>query len=173
MNKEFSKWDSHKVLRETIGKHVSRVAGTLNLSASMVSKWQRSPKKDYADTNTGYINPIDRLDCVIREMETQNPDGAYYPIYWFCNRFGFSIPKKKMRLINDQQKTFLEAVLDWNKGFGETAAEIQVSIMDGKITEEEQDKIYKKAMRQIESLEKIISFKGVVAGTGANNTLAS
>lgn len=80
--------NSYEALAKTINRHTVRIARRLRLSTNMVNKWQE-PSTDFTDS--GALNPLDRIEEIIDEALKLNPQDAFTPIYWLAEQFNLIV----------------------------------------------------------------------------------
>lgn len=134
--KALASWKSYEALEECIRRDTPEVAKALHQSLSLVSKWKEQPATDEDFQQSGARNPLDRIETIISAVERIDPERAHVPIKWLCARFGFMPPVKMPEGVKGDKDIF-QAILAWNKEFGETCIKVSKSMEDGRITRDE------------------------------------
>lgn len=140
--KALASWKSYEALEETIRRDTPEVAKALHQSLSLVSKWKEQPATDEDFQQSGARNPLDRIETIINTIERIDPERAHVPIKWLCARFGF-MPPVRMPEGAHTDTDIIQAILDWNREFGDVCEVISKSLKDKKISPMEYKEIFK------------------------------
>lgn len=149
-------FDSHSVMEVTIGRDTTTVSKSLNMNEGTIRKW-KEPLGTKDNDESGARNPLDRLEIImetIAELDG-NTDRAHKPIEWLCDRFGYLPPIKTPDVeLNDIE--MVQAVLKWNKEFGDTCTVISATLEDGKVAIKEYKDCHKEAHEGIQALLQLL-----------------
>lgn len=147
--------DSHEAIREAVQGRTAEHAKTLNLSTSLVSKWQ---EPCVGNGNSGAYNPLDRTCAIVETaLRLGMPlEKALSPVYYLNHRFNLvcfrmPLPEKGGVANNELVRTIKE--------FADLAQSTAESLMDGRISEIEAKKIVQEgeeAMRSIGTLLQVV-----------------
>lgn len=123
---------SFEAIQTAIKGKTVEFARKLGLSTSLVNKWQE-PCTDFTDS--GALNPLDRIETIIEESQRQGNPDAMAPILYLAERFNLSIipiPKENNCLSKISQE-----LLKTIKEFGDLAKASSQALQDGRITVKE------------------------------------
>lgn len=148
--KDLATLKSFEALEETIRRDTVEIARALHQSLSLVTKWKERPATDEDFQQSGARNPLDRLEIIIQTIEKFDPERAYVPIEWLCARFGF-MPPVKMPEGKGTDADIMQALLRWNREFGETAKEISIALKDGTVTGKEFKRVSREFTESIQA----------------------
>jgi signal transduction histidine kinase len=150
--------ETHEAMRRAVGTDAVRVAKRLGRSSSLISKWCE-PSADFTDS--GALNPLDRLEMVIEVAEQQKRPScdAYAPIYYLAHRFGglFLPPVKHQVNTLEYSKQLCRVV----KEAGEAFAAAAEALEDDELTINERRRIGKELH---EALAEMAAFARMVEG---------
>lgn len=151
---------SHEAMERCIGRNTVAVAKAIQKSVSLVGKW-KEPATDFTDSGT--LNPLDRLETVIRTaiIEGQSKDDALSPLAYLAHRFNFMI----IALPNATATThdIVRQSHQCIKEFGDYISVFSDALLDGRITPAERKKIEQEgfdAIQQIMTVLKMIEVEG-------------
>lgn len=123
--------ESFEAMRRVIGADAIKVAKRLSRSTSLVNKWCE-PSADFSDS--GALNPLDRLEMVIEVAEQQKRpvEDSYAPIFFLAQRFGglFLPPVKHVAGTVEYSRQLCKVV----KESGEAFAAAAEALEDGKLS---------------------------------------
>ncbi len=160
MSKEgLAYWKSFEALDETIRRHTTIVADDLHLSGRLVRMWCSPPSTIDDPDQSGARNPLDRLETIITTIAKIDPDRAYVPIEWLCARFGF-MPPVKMPASNTSDKELMQAILTYNKEFGETSQKLAEVLKDNKVSKAELKELSKECMEAVQAVMGLLAVIG-------------
>lgn len=122
-----------EVLRDAVERvGVKAVAARLKLSSALVYKWCQEPRSRVSPTNSGALNPLDRLKTILDVTDDPRL------VHWLCQCIGgFYVGNPR---VNPEQRgaELLAATHHVVEDFGELLASISRSIEnDGCISKEE------------------------------------
>ncbi|HQF39901.1 MAG TPA: hypothetical protein PK322_12350 [Opitutaceae bacterium] len=120
---------SHEVFKQLL-KRVSakQVAGELGLSLSLVYKWAEPPAE-----GSGAANPLDRIDAIIKLT------GDASLAQWVCERSGGFFIKNPEPKAHPYE--LIPATNNIVQEFADLLGVISTAVSDGKVTEEETERI--------------------------------
>ncbi len=137
---------SYEALNRCINRKTVEHAKNLQLSTSLLHKWQE-PSTDFTDS--GALNPLDRIEALIEKsiaLGTKKED-ALAPVQYLAERFGLIvIPVPEVE--PDVGKVSVE-LLKAIEEFGDLAREASAVLRDGRITYAEFDRINREAWELI------------------------
>lgn len=137
---------SYEALNRCINRKTVEHAKNLQLSTSLLHKWQE-PSTDFTDS--GALNPLDRIEALIEKsisLGTRKED-ALAPVQYLAERFGLIvIPVPEVE--PDVGKVSVE-LLKAIEEFGDLAREASAALRDGRITYAEFDRINREAWELI------------------------
>jgi len=149
-------FDSHSVFEETVGRDTVAVSKALKLSEQAVRKWKQRPKTKDND-ESGSRNPLDRLEIIMETIAEidGSTDRAHKPIDWLCHRFGY-LPPIKAPNTEFTDVEIVQAVLKWNKEFGEACSVISKTLEDGTVGKKEYKECHREAQEGIQALLQLL-----------------
>jgi len=132
--------ESHEALKLAVGTDAVKVAKRLGRSSSLVHKWCE-PSTDYTDS--GALNPLDRLELVIEVAQQAGKPSAeaFAPIFFLAHRFGglFLPPVRHQLGTLEYSKQLCQVV----KEAGEAFAAAAEALEDGVLSNNERRRISK------------------------------
>ena len=132
--------ESFEAMRLAVGGDAVKVAKRLGRSTSLVNKWCE-PSADFSDS--GALNPLDRLEMVIEVAEKQKRSAcdSYAPIFFLAQRFGgmFFPPVK----VQGNSLEFAKQLCRTVKEAGEAFAAAAEALEDGELSTFERRRISK------------------------------
>ena len=122
--------ESHEAMRLAVGTDALKVAKRLGRSSSLISKWCE-PSTDFTDS--GALNPLDRLEMVIEVALNQErkPVEAFAPIYYLAHRFGglFLPPVQHQVNTLEYSKQLCRVVKEAGEAFSAAAEALEDDIL--------------------------------------------
>lgn len=145
---------SYEAIQKAIAGKTVDFARKLGVSTSLVNKWQE-PSTDFTDS--GALNPLDRIETIIEESQRQKNADAFAPLHYLAERFGLVIigEVKGPVCLND----LTAELLSTSKEFGELAASASKALKDNRLTSAEIKTIKKEGwelIRQTASFLRLI-----------------
>lgn len=138
---------SFEAIQAAIKGRTVEFARKLGLSTSLINKWQE-PCTDYTDS--GALNPLDRIETIIEESQRQGNPDALAPVHYLAEKFNLAIipiPQNN-RCLSEISKALLKVI----KEFGDLTKEASLTLQDGKITPSEVKAIDREAWELIRQI---------------------
>ena len=145
---------SYEALQKAIKGKTVEFARKLGLSTILVNKWQE-PSTDFTDS--GALNPLDRIETVIEEAIRQGHADAMAPLHYLAQRFNLVIVGDVNGPVCLNELT--KELLNTSKEFGELAAAASKALQDNKLRRDEIKAIKKEGwelIRQTASFVRLI-----------------
>lgn len=135
---------SYEAFQAAIRGKTVEFARKLGLSTPLIHKWQE-PSTDFTDS--GALNPLDRIETVIEEAQRQGNPDAFAPVHYLAERFGLVIigDVNGPLCLNELTKELLHT----SKEFGELAAAASKALEDHKLNRNEIKEIKKEGWELI------------------------
>ncbi|MHC1697739.1 MAG: phage regulatory CII family protein [Geobacteraceae bacterium] len=144
---------SYEAMERCIGRNTVAVAKAIQKSVSLVGKW-KEPALDFTDSGT--LNPLDRLESVIRTaiIEGQSKDDAMAPILYLAQRFNFMVIA--LPDTNNHANDIVRQSHKCIKEFGDYISTFSDALLDGRITPSERKSIEKEGFQAIQQIMTVL-----------------